>query len=91
MFEKFPQIAGYAPAELEEIGLFRVTPEIISVLDYRKGFGHADLVKLAASVLAPEVRGIKHLAVPAKAGTRPSHGYRLSPVMRGKRGALQIG
>jgi nitroimidazol reductase NimA-like FMN-containing flavoprotein (pyridoxamine 5'-phosphate oxidase superfamily) len=46
MFEKFPQIAGYAPAELEEIALFRVTPEIISVLDYRKGFGHTDLVKV---------------------------------------------
>jgi nitroimidazol reductase NimA-like FMN-containing flavoprotein (pyridoxamine 5'-phosphate oxidase superfamily) len=45
MFEKFPQIARYAPAELEDIILFRVTPEIISVLDYRKGFGHTDLVK----------------------------------------------
>ena len=48
MFEKFPQIAGYAPAELEDIVLFRVTPEIISVLDYRKGFGHTDLVEVAA-------------------------------------------
>ena len=47
MFEKFPQIAGYAPAELEEIALYRVTPEIISVLDYRKGFGHTDLVEVA--------------------------------------------
>jgi nitroimidazol reductase NimA-like FMN-containing flavoprotein (pyridoxamine 5'-phosphate oxidase superfamily) len=47
MFRKFPQIAPYAPAELEEIVLFRVTPEIISVLDYRKGFGHSDLVKVA--------------------------------------------
>ena len=48
MFEKFPQIARYAPAELEDIVLFRVTPEVISVLDYRKGFGHTDLVKAAA-------------------------------------------
>ena len=46
MFEKFPQIARYAPAELEDIVLFRVTPEVISVLDYRKAFGHIDLVKL---------------------------------------------
>jgi nitroimidazol reductase NimA-like FMN-containing flavoprotein (pyridoxamine 5'-phosphate oxidase superfamily) len=46
MFERFPQIARYAPAELEDIVLFRVTPEVISVLDYRKGFGHSDLVKL---------------------------------------------
>lgn len=49
MFEKFPQLAGYAPAELDQIVLFRVTPEIISVLDYRKGFGHSDLVKVAAA------------------------------------------
>ena len=48
MFEKFPQIAAYAPAELEEIVLFRITPEIVSVLDYRKGFGHTDLVKVVA-------------------------------------------
>jgi nitroimidazol reductase NimA-like FMN-containing flavoprotein (pyridoxamine 5'-phosphate oxidase superfamily) len=46
MFERFPQIARYAPAELEDIVVFRVTPEVISVLDYRKGFGHSDLVKL---------------------------------------------
>ena len=48
MFQRFPQIARYAPAELEDIVLFRVTPEVISVLDYRKGFGHSDLVKLRA-------------------------------------------
>ena len=46
MFERFPQIARYAPAELEDIVLFHVTPEVISVLDYRKGFGHSDLIKL---------------------------------------------
>ena len=46
MFERFPEIARYAPAELDDIVLFRVTPEVISVLDYRKGFGHADLVEL---------------------------------------------
>jgi nitroimidazol reductase NimA-like FMN-containing flavoprotein (pyridoxamine 5'-phosphate oxidase superfamily) len=29
---------------LDEIRLFRVTPTLISVLDYSKGFGHTDLV-----------------------------------------------
>ena len=48
MLWKFPQIARYAPADMEELVLFRITPEIISVLDYRKGFGHTDLVKVAA-------------------------------------------
>ena len=47
MLRKSPQIARYAPADMEQLVLFRVTPEIISVLDYRKGFGHADLVKVA--------------------------------------------
>jgi hypothetical protein len=27
-------------------GCFRVVPEVISVLDYSKGFGHTDLVSL---------------------------------------------
>jgi hypothetical protein len=28
----------------EEIAVYRVVPKVISVLDYSKGFGHADLV-----------------------------------------------
>jgi len=28
----------------EEVAIFRVTPTVISVLDYTKGFGHTDLV-----------------------------------------------
>ena len=29
----------------EEVALFRVVPEVVSVLDYAKGFGHSDLVE----------------------------------------------
>jgi hypothetical protein len=28
----------------EEVRIFRLTPTVISVLDYSKGFGHTDLV-----------------------------------------------
>jgi nitroimidazol reductase NimA-like FMN-containing flavoprotein (pyridoxamine 5'-phosphate oxidase superfamily) len=31
----------------EEIRIFRVTPTVIAVLDYSKGFGHTDLVTVA--------------------------------------------
>ena len=48
MLRKFPQIARYAPADMEQLAVFRISPEIISVLDYRKGFGHTDLVKVDA-------------------------------------------
>jgi nitroimidazol reductase NimA-like FMN-containing flavoprotein (pyridoxamine 5'-phosphate oxidase superfamily) len=32
----------------EDVRIFRVTPTVISVLDYSKGFGHTDLVVLGA-------------------------------------------
>ena len=46
MLRKFPQILRYALAGEKGLFLVRVTPEVISVLDYRKGFGHTNLVTL---------------------------------------------
>lgn len=44
MFKKFPQIAKYVEfGESVEMALFRVEPEVISILDYSKGFGHTEL------------------------------------------------
>jgi len=48
MLEKFPQVAGYVPSDASEMTIFRVTPQVISLLDYSKGFGHTDLVEVAA-------------------------------------------
>jgi len=39
-----PQTASMKMPTPEEVALFRVEPELISVLDYTKGFGHTDLV-----------------------------------------------
>jgi uncharacterized protein YhbP (UPF0306 family) len=48
LFRKFLQgIAEYASGALDGIALFRITPEVISVLDYRKGFGHTDFVQMS--------------------------------------------
>lgn len=38
----------------------RLTPEIVSVLDYSKGFGHSDLVKVTDSDLAEFVEARRH-------------------------------
>jgi hypothetical protein len=43
---KYPEQASL-PIEMpkpEEVRIFRVTPTVISVLDYSKGFGNTDLV-----------------------------------------------
>lgn len=43
---KFPEaVAEFASEGLEGISFFQVRPEVISLLDYRKGFGHTDLVQ----------------------------------------------
>src|SRR6266436_1266168 len=43
---KYAEYAAFPMPKPEEIHIFRVTPTVISVLDYTKGFGHADLVRL---------------------------------------------
>lgn len=45
---KYPLQTGPLPAmpSPDDVRIFRVTPEIISVLDYSKGFGHTDLVNI---------------------------------------------
>jgi hypothetical protein len=43
---KYPEqvsLPGPMPGP-EQVRIFRVTPTVISVLDYSKGFGHTDLV-----------------------------------------------
>jgi len=44
--QKYPEQAllpGPLPAA-KDVAIFRITPTVISVLDYGKGFGHSDLV-----------------------------------------------
>jgi len=38
----------------------RITPEIVSILDYSKGFGHTDLVRVSADDLAEFVESHRH-------------------------------
>ena len=46
LVQRYPEQAslpGPMPGP-EDVAIFRVTPKVISVLDYSKGFGHTDLV-----------------------------------------------
>lgn len=45
---KYPEQTAPLPLPMpgpEDVRIFRVTPTVISVLDYAKGFGHTDLVE----------------------------------------------
>ena len=48
MFEKFPQIAQYVPEDsgIDEMAFFKVDPQVVSLLDYKQGFGHTELVRV---------------------------------------------
>lgn len=52
MMQKYPQISAIAPGGLRALGdvaLFRVKPQVISLIDYRKGFGHTEHIALDGS------------------------------------------
>ncbi len=47
LLQRYPEqhsLPGPMP-KAEDVCIFRVEPEVISVLDYSKGFGHTDLVR----------------------------------------------
>lgn len=47
MIARFPQSNEFASAvEGQQLGLVRVEPEVISLLDYRKALGHTDVLKV---------------------------------------------
>lgn len=43
---KYPQVAQFMSDMGAEAAFYRIEPDVISVLDYRKGFGHTDLVRV---------------------------------------------
>ncbi|MBV9288088.1 MAG: pyridoxamine 5'-phosphate oxidase family protein [Hyphomicrobiales bacterium] len=44
MLKRFPQGADFGPDEADSIAIFAVKPVVVSVLDYRNGIGHTELV-----------------------------------------------
>jgi hypothetical protein len=50
---KFPDTDDMAPpAHAATLVFVKFTPDVISILDYSKGFGHTDLVHIEAADLA---------------------------------------
>jgi PPOX class probable F420-dependent enzyme len=43
-----------------QVPMLRLTPQVVSVLDYSKGFGHADLVRVTESDFAEHIEGRQH-------------------------------
>jgi hypothetical protein len=47
LLRRFPQVSKWVGPNMgREIALVRITPQVISLLDYSKGFGHTELLSL---------------------------------------------
>lgn len=44
LLKRFPQVAQWSDAvQASDIAFLKITPQVISILDYSKGFGHTEL------------------------------------------------
>ena len=50
--KRYPEYASWPRPDPKIAPMLRITPEIISVLDYSKGFGHSDLVSVSPGDLS---------------------------------------
>lgn len=60
LMQRFPEHRVLPKPNRHEVALVRVTPEIVSVVDYGKGYGHADLMRVTEDDLAEFVERRRH-------------------------------
>jgi nitroimidazol reductase NimA-like FMN-containing flavoprotein (pyridoxamine 5'-phosphate oxidase superfamily) len=60
LIKRYPEYKVMPPPDPAAIPLIRITPEIVSILDYSKGFGHADLVRVTENDLAEYIESRRH-------------------------------
>jgi len=57
---RYPEYRVLPKPNRHEIAMVRVTPDIVSVVDYAKGYGHADLMRVTEDDLAEFVERRRH-------------------------------
>jgi nitroimidazol reductase NimA-like FMN-containing flavoprotein (pyridoxamine 5'-phosphate oxidase superfamily) len=60
LLRRYPEYKIMPPPDPAAVPMLRITPDIISVLDYSKGFGHSDLVRVTENDLAEYVESRRH-------------------------------
>jgi nitroimidazol reductase NimA-like FMN-containing flavoprotein (pyridoxamine 5'-phosphate oxidase superfamily) len=60
LLTRYPEYRVLPKPNRKEIAMVRVMPELVSVVDYAKGYGHADLVRVTEDDLAEFVERRRH-------------------------------
>ncbi len=60
LLQRYPEYKIMPQPDPAAVPLMRITPEVVSILDYSKGFGHADLVTVTDRDLADVIESRRH-------------------------------
>ena len=60
LLRRYPEYKVMPRPDPAAVPMLRITPEIVSVLDYSKGFGHTDLLRVTADDLAEYIESRRH-------------------------------
>jgi nitroimidazol reductase NimA-like FMN-containing flavoprotein (pyridoxamine 5'-phosphate oxidase superfamily) len=60
IYRRYPEYKVIPRPNFAEVALLRITPEIVSILDYSKGFGHTDLVRVSNRDLEDVIESRRH-------------------------------
>ncbi len=60
LLRRYPEYKVMPRPDPAAVPMLRVTPEVVSILDYSKGFGHTDLVRVNDNDLAEFIEARRH-------------------------------
>jgi general stress protein 26 len=60
LLRRYPEYKVMPRPDPAAVPMLRITPEVVSILDYAKGFGHTDLVRVTSSDLAEHIEARRH-------------------------------
>jgi nitroimidazol reductase NimA-like FMN-containing flavoprotein (pyridoxamine 5'-phosphate oxidase superfamily) len=60
LLRRYPEYKVMPRPDPAAVPMLRITPEVVSILDYSKGFGHTDLVRVTSDDLADFIESRRH-------------------------------
>jgi PPOX class probable F420-dependent enzyme len=60
LLRRYPEYKVMPRPDPAAVPMLRITPSIVSILDYSKGFGHTDLVRVTENDLAEYIESRRH-------------------------------
>lgn len=60
LLRRYPEYKVMPRPKKTAVAMLRITPQVVSILDYSKGFGHSDLVRVTDSDLAEYIESRRH-------------------------------